>query len=405
MKDVLRSILLSSEKYISSVLIAGSYFILAQNIEPDTFGKYSVIESLAIIFTFTSLMSIDAIAFDMALKDETKAESIFVSAILMKIIFSLIGYSLFLIVSIFILDYSPYISAIIGSLIVFKSGGILQYRLIAQEKILLNVKLSLGATLVSILIKLYLIKVNSYWLYPAFFIIDSIVLFVLLFYEAKIISKVKLFDFNIALNMMRTSKFFILSSFTILSFGKIDQIILSKLMNFEIVANYSLAMKVIGAFVLVSNAFNLVFARNVSINNSSDKSLYIIHVRKMLLFTISVGFILSIASCFLSPIVIDYFYNDRYLVASNLVRLASPLIFLIFVSSSVGKILITEGLGAFALIRNSIGLLSMIALCFILIPIYGVDGAVFSALLSWFISSILLVLLYKKTRFIYMSLL
>ncbi|TMO40774.1 hypothetical protein CWC25_19735 [Pseudoalteromonas sp. S4389] len=405
MKGIIKSLALSAEKYLTSVLIALSYFLFAQELPAEKFGEYSTVESLAIIFTFTCLMSLDSIAFDTSLKSEEKSEEVFTTAFFVKLLSALVGYVLFNVVSYYVFDFSIYLTIFIGSIIVFKVGTILQISFVAKDKILETVLASLLSTLLSLISKIIVIYSNVESIYPIFFLCDAFFIFLIFTGKFSIFKKSSQFKWDTAMELINKSKYFILSSFAILSFGKIDQVIISKMINFEMVANYSLAMKVIGAFVLVSNAFNLIFAREVSLVSSSKGKELSNRIREMMLFTIFIGSFLSIVNYYLSPKIIEYFYGDKYSYAISLVELSSPLIFLIFFSSSVGKILITKGLGKFALVRNVIGLLSVVILSVLFIPIFGVAGAVYASIIAWIMSSIVLVFIYKETRVIFLSLL
>jgi O-antigen/teichoic acid export membrane protein len=398
------SLLFSMEKYFSSVLIAISYFIFAAKIEPELLGQLSAIEALAIVFSFSSLISLDPVFQNAALKDSKQLDEYFYNAFFVKLFFALLGYLIFSIFSIFIFDYSVFPSLLIGTFIMFKVSNIFQYRLIAHEKNYLYCGIALFSTILSFSLKMILIWFEIENLYALFYVLDALSLFILVILFNFSSSSDYNLNIKLALGVIKNSYLFILSAFSILAFGKIDQLVISKMLTFTDVANYALAMKVIGAFILISTAFNLSYAKKLSeIKQCTNETKYRKHIKSMLLFTISIGALLSSINYFISPVILSVIYGNKFVLASEVIKYSSPLILLIFLSSTIGKILIVEELGHIALIRNVSALILSLSLSIILIPFFNIWGALIASIFSWFICSVVLIMLFKKTRFIYLS--
>ncbi|MFL1808991.1 hypothetical protein ACJW8E_15180 [Plesiomonas shigelloides] len=403
MSYIIKSLLVSMEKYLSTILISASFFIFAAKTDPTTLGKLNSIESLAIIFTFLSLLSLDSVVMDKAMKEPDKADQYFISIYCVKLIVSSVGYIIFLLTSVIIFNFSPIPSFIIGSLIILKSTILLQYRLITNDEIKKYMAIGLLSSITAFSLKLLVVNIDKPSYYPWFFVFDFFILFIICF--ATIYHQIKKtnIDLKLAFDVIYEGRLFILSSFTILAFGKVDQLMISLKLNFDDVANYSLAMKVIGAFVLIANAFNLILARDVSKAKTSSNDKYISKIRKMMLFTFALGLFMSIINLLLTPLMLQFFYGGKYAKAIELSIYATPLILLTFLSSSVGKILITEGLGGFALFRNIASLAIMIVLTLVLLPYFGLDGVLIASIISWSFSSLIFVIGYHKTRHIYLG--
>ncbi|HIF9459090.1 TPA: polysaccharide biosynthesis C-terminal domain-containing protein [Photobacterium damselae] len=393
------SLIISAESYLNTILISASFFILAKFISPSELGQFSAIESIVIIFSFLNLTSLDYVFQNNAVKYENEYQ-IFRDALYLKLICSTLGYFLSVITAIYIFDFNSMSTIIISFLIVFKVYNLIVIYLVSNDKVIKYVKISISISIITFIIKVAIILNGNSILIPFVYIIDCLLLFFSLFYIFRKNEKKSKCDFLVIVKVIKENYLFILSSFTIIAFGKVDQLILSKYLNYNDVGNFALSMKVIGAFVIVSNAFNLPFVKGLSLSRS-NKIEYNKNIRKLMAYTIFIGCVLSIVNFILSPTLIEFIYGEKYGQAEFIVKFLSPLILLIFLSSSIGKILIIEGFGDIAFIRNIVGLILSVLLNILFIPHIGVNASILASLISWFFSSIVIIFLFKKTRFVF----
>lgn len=402
MKSLKGSILVSLEKYISVLFISLSFFVLAKYLPVDKLGEYSTIEAIVMICVIFSLLSLDTVFQDYYLKNSENIDvnEFYYNCFLIKLIGSAIGYVVSMSVIIG-LKLDIYSSAVISTLIFFKSTTILTLYNITLRKEVRYFLIGVFSTLISFCIKMVIIYINKDNLFPLFYIIDFFSLFIFSGYYFLFDSKkLKTNYFWEILKIIKVRFYFILSSLSIVAFGKVDQILLAKYMTLGDVANYALSMKVIGIFVLVSSAFNLSLSRDLSITKNSGKDYYET-VRKLMSLTIILGVAFCLFNYLSSPYAIKYIYGEKFNSSMHIVRYLSPLILLIFISSSVGRLLVVEELGKLAFARNILGLLVSVILNITLIPVYGLNGVIFSALCAWFISSIVVVLFSPRMRDIF----
>ncbi|OEF91676.1 polysaccharide biosynthesis C-terminal domain-containing protein, partial [Vibrio splendidus] len=319
------------------------------------------------------------------------------SCLIVKVISSVFGYVIS-IIAISLLDFNLYVGAVISTLILFKTITILTIYNITVKKEKKYFFIGVFSTSISFIMKLMLVLFLDESNIPYFYIIDMFVLFtvaggVFLVEFRSVRAKYLLEIFG----LVKLRIYFILSSFSIVAFGKVDQILLAKMMTLENVANYALAMKVVGIFVLMSSAFNLSFSRELSISRN-DNERYINIIRNLMFFTIFLGVLFSVLNFYISPLAINVFYGDKFNQAIYIVRLLSPLILLIFISSSIGRVLVAEELGRIAFTRNFLGLSFNFVLNLMLIPYFGIDGVIVSALLSWVLSLIIVFIFSHRMR-------
>ena len=399
MKILKGAVLISLERYFSVFIISISFFILAKYVPVDKLGEYSAIEAVVMICVIFSLLSLDTVFQDYYLKnsDRISIGDYYFSCLIVKVISSVFGYVIS-IIAISLLDFNLYVGAVISTLILFKTITILTIYNITVKKEKKYFLIGVFSTSISFIMKLMLVLFLDESNIPYFYIIDMFVLFtvaggVFLVEFRSVRAKYLLEIFG----LVKLRIYFILSSFSIVAFGKVDQILLAKMMTLENVANYALAMKVVGIFVLMSSAFNLSFSRELSISRN-DNERYINIIRNLMFFTIFLGVLFSVLNFYISPLAINVFYGDKFNQAIYIVRLLSPLILLIFISSSIGRVLVAEELGRIAFTRNFLGLSFNFVLNLMLIPYFGIDGVIVSALLSWVLSLIIVFIFSHRMR-------
>lgn len=397
---------LAAEKYFSTLVLSLFYFILAYKIPEHELGVFTTIESIAVIFSLLSLFSIDSVFQNEALKNESKKEVFIFGALYIKLMLSIVAYIIFVLfcINFFSLDILPV--SIIGLLIIARAGYIISNYFIVVENFKKYVCLGFSVTFLSLLIKIITLYFLSESYYSVLFSIDFIVFSTIYYYGCRkeninvTINDIKLYVIPVLLK----GSPFILSSFTIIAYGKLDQIMISKMLGFNDAATYALQMKIIGSFVLVSNAFNLSYVPKLTKSKVESKRSYFLQVKKLISHTLLIGSILTLLCMFLAPIMLELIYPNKFEDARELISVSSVLILLIYLSSSIGRILIVESFGKIALLRNVVALVINIILNYFLIPTYGSLGAVYASIISWLISSVIMILYINKTRFIFTSL-
>jgi len=295
MKILKGAVLISLERYFSVFIISISFFILAKYVPVDKLGEYSAIEAVVMICVIFSLLSLDTVFQDYYLKnsDRISIGDYYFSCLIVKVISSVFGYVIS-IIAISLLDFNLYVGAVISTLILFKTITILTIYNITVKKEKKYFLIGVFSTSISFIMKLMLVLFLDESNIPYFYIIDMFVLFtvaggVFLVEFRSVRAKYLLEIFG----LVKLRIYFILSSFSIVAFGKVDQILLAKMMTLENVANYALAMKVVGIFVLMSSAFNLSFSRELSISRN-DNERYINIIRNLMFFTVFLGVLFSV---------------------------------------------------------------------------------------------------------------
>jgi O-antigen/teichoic acid export membrane protein len=189
-----------------------------------------------------------------------------------------------------------------------------------------------------------------------------------------------------------------LSSITVLLMARLDQVMVDAFLGPDSLGQYSANLKIIEVSAFLPMVMHLVFFPDITRARRVSMEFF----RSRLVFYCRVGF----AIFCLNFIVFMLFggkatlllLGDEFLTASALVGISSFRLFFTFMGMPRTAFLITEGLNSHILNTSLLGLFLNLLLNFLLIPIFGLYGAIYATLLSFFLSMYVMDLVNPKVR-------
>jgi PST family polysaccharide transporter len=189
----------------------------------------------------------------------------------------------------------------------------------------------------------------------------------------------------------------IFSGFMIMIYMRIDQIMLSEMVNDHEVGTYSAALKLSEIWyiipAIICNSFfpSIIEAKKISRKN------YYRRMQKLfdLLFFISVAIAVFVA--LFSNLIIDVLYGDQYKDAALILAIHIWTAVFVFLGVGSSNFFIIENLQLKGLTRTILGALLNVILNLVLIPKFLAVGAAVATLISQFFSSYGFDLLNRKT--------
>jgi O-antigen/teichoic acid export membrane protein len=181
--------------------------------------------------------------------------------------------------------------------------------------------------------------------------------------------------------------------------ARIDQVMLGKMMNNYEVGQYSVALKFIEIFgfvpVVLMNTFMPAVTKAKITGGDLYQSRLVNLYRLMFLAFLMVG----VPIYLFSKKVIVLLYGSEFEAAGYLLSLFSLRLF--FSNMGVGKsvFIVNESLFKYSLLTVIVGAIANISLNYLLIPLYGAQGAVLASMLSFTVSIFLLDSFFEKTRY------
>tara|TARA_B110000008_G_C16820795_1_gene504597 strand:+ start:16 stop:876 length:861 start_codon:yes stop_codon:yes gene_type:complete len=209
------------------------------------------------------------------------------------------------------------------------------------------------------------------------------------------------FNKKIAIVLLNYSWPLLLSSGAIILYMRVDQIMIKEMINLDALGKYAVAVKLSEAWYFLPIIITSVFYPYIIIGKKTSNKLYYNRLKQLFFTTLWIAILFVIFLSLFDDILIGLLFGNEF-VSNNYVI---PILAIsgIFVSMGYvnGKWVIIENHTKFELIRNLIGGLLNVLLNFILIPVYGLNGAALSTLISLFIAANLSLLFFNKSRKIF----
>lgn len=204
---------------------------------------------------------------------------------------------------------------------------------------------------------------------------------------------------KIIISLLKDGLPLLLASVTVTIYLKIDQLIIAYLLGNEKVGIYAASSRLVEMLyvvpVIISNVFFpkiIQYYKQKHLKKASKilKILFAITLIATVFITLTINFS--------SKMIITFLFDEQYIESHEVLKLyAWSIIFMGFLVSS-SKFLIAIDRNDIILIRGLIGLISNILLNFILIPVYGLIGAAWATLISYFLASYFSNIFFKELR-------
>lgn len=189
----------------------------------------------------------------------------------------------------------------------------------------------------------------------------------------------------------------LLSGLAIMIYMRIDQIMLGQMLGSEAVGIYSAAVQVSEMFYFVPVAIVAsVFPSIIKAKRENEDSYYV-GLQSLFSLLVIIALSISIIVSFFSDWLMPLLYGAGYSTAGPVLTLHIWSSLFVFLGVASGKSLIVEGYQIDVLLRTISGAILNVIMNLILIPKFGVVGAAFSTLVSYFVS-VFIIIFRSRTR-------
>lgn len=392
-------ILVTIEKYYSSLLLALFGFFSAKYMNIEDFGLLTQVQVIVGIATIFALSGVDQLVQREIVNQNFTVKECLNTAALLKVGCFLISYPITTLFCIAIFDKSlAVLVSIFYPYVLFVGLKVYSSSLICKGQFLRFLLLSVIVSSVSFVIKFlsvyYSLDIKYILVTISFESLLYSSAFMWSFYASSDKNEKISFSNDLLKKYISEGKYLVLSGGMILIYTKVDQLMVSKILGLESLAQYSVALKFITLYLLASSACSIAFAHKLS---DKSENLYK-DCKKLIIISLVLGSLLSLLNYFVTPILINWFYEEKFLTASYYAKAMSPLILFGFLLTSTGRLLVVFKLSNIALYRNMVALIFNIALNAYFIPQIGVVGAIYTSIFCYLISSILYILIDSRSR-------
>lgn len=379
-----------------------SFFIIAivaRYLGAEQFGLFNYLTTIVLFFVALTSFGFNGTVVLQLVDNEKTIKEVLVTTFLTQFVFSVIFY---LCIFVFLkFHYTPYNDYILlySIAIIFKSSDIARYYYEYKLQMKKAVIVDNTVLLLSGVFKLYLISIESDFLFFIALALAEYILVALLLLPL-IVRDVNfsIFDFNysLAVKLIKKGAPLIISSMSIMLLMRIDTIMIEHYIGLEAVGFYSSATKLSEFWFFIPAIIAQSFGTKIYELKKSNKHNQL--VEKLLGFAFAFSFLVAGLVSALSPYLIDIIYGEEYASSSIVLSIHIWSGCFVFISVISGRWLLAENLQATAMGRTMLGVAVNISLNAYMIPAFGIIGAAISTLIGFAVGSYIGNLFSKHTR-------
>ena len=383
---------------------------LARYLGPEQFGQLNFVIALISVFGVFATLGLKGIVIRDIIDTPENRKVTLGTAFILKFIASIIMYFLLLMTVFFVKNDDSLLQnlvAILGLSIIFKSSDIVNYWFESQVNSRYVVLVENSTFLLFSVVKIMMLWQNAdlvsfVWVMLFETVITALVL--LLVYGKVVLNPLHWKATRArAKSLLNDSWPLIISSAAWIIYTRIDQIMISEMLNDQAVGYYSAAIRLseIANFIPMIIIFSII----PTITPLRKTNLPLYQHRFQMTYDIVVGLMIiaAITTTFMSSWIINLLFGADYIKAASVLTIHIWSAIFIAMATVSGKYLINEGLQKITMQRHLIGVLINIPLNYLVIPIYGIEGAALASLISLAFSNYIFDALTPKTRFCFLQ--
>ena len=380
------------------IKIFAGFFVgiwVARFMGPTQFGIYSYSLAFVALFSAFPKLGLDAIVVKKLLENREFQAKYISTAFWLKLSSSLLTiFIIFIIVQFTSNDKLTNLYILIISLgLIFQSFEVVDFYFQAKVLSKYTSLCKIIQITLSTILKVLLLTIKAKLIYFILItLLDQIFLGYLYFYSFKknsSLSIFKCFCLKKAKEMLKISWPLIISGISVLAYMRVDQIMIKEIVGDRAVGIYSVAAKISEVFYIIPTV--ITTSLFPAIISAKDKNTIIYNTRLKQLFKLLsfISLSLAIPVSLLSDWIVRLLFGPQYIEAAPILSIHIWAIIAVSYLLSSGKYMIAENLTKLILQRNLIGAILNILLNFILIPKFGLKGAAYSFVISFFFSGLL----------------
>lgn len=387
-------------------LIAGLFInvYVARYLGPNDYGIINYVISFVTLFAVIAPLGIDEILVSELLKNSDQQEVILGTAFFLKmlgifLILLLISFS-------FLFDFNDFKTntfILVFSLsLLFQPFNVIDFFFQSTVKAKYGVMSNIFTVVLSSIIRVVLVIFHAPLFY---FILVSIIetfcaaAVLIFFYKRKLFSFRKWkFDLSYAKKLLQQSWPLIISGFVIIIYMRIDQIMIKKILGFDAVGNFSVAVRLTELWYFIPMAIGSSFFPALINSKNTNESIFKNRLSNLMTLMVVIALLISIPLALFSNFFVTFLFGHEYIKAAPVLIVNIWASVFVFIGVVSGKWFIIHGLNKISLFRSIIGAIANIGLNFFLIPKFGIVGAAISTVVCQIFQTYLSNVLFKCTR-------
>lgn len=377
--------------------------LVARYLGPEKYGLLSYGLAFASIFGPIATLSADSLIVRNISWFPERESEILGTFFLLRLLSSLFSVLMCVLSAFFFANERGVVLLIIfisSSMFIFQSFYVVD--LLYQAKLMNKPSVIIQDTgfLISSVMKIYFLYIKADVMAFAFANLMEVVFSAILFFISfNIISK-KSFKFSsdIVYNSIKDIVFLILLGISSVLQSRFDQILIKKLLDLQELGFYSVALRVIELVTIIPTLIFQVSLPPISSAKNQNESVYIERLKQVYRFMFIFSLVFTICIIPFSKEIIFFLYGQKYSRAAEFLPFLTSRIIIASFGLARGIYINAEGLFSFSLFTYIFGAVVNILLNFLLIPVFGVYGAIISANVGFIFTVFILDQLNPKMR-------
>lgn len=378
---------------------------LAQYLGPAQFGQMNFVTSVVAIFAVFATLGLKGVVVKELVNQPTTTFNILGSAFLLKVLGALVTYALLIAFSFFVLPSTvetKWFIAIVGVSILFKTSEVVSFYFEAKVESKYVVWVENCAFVIASSIKLGLLWFEAPLI--AFFIaivIEALLMaFALLFiYQRQVSSLMNWQATKQQMSSLLSQSWpLIISSAAWVVYTRVDQVMLGTMLDAQAVGLYAAAIRLTEIANIVPMIITFSMVPLIMPLRADNKDLY--QTKFQQVYDLAVGLMIvgAVLTLFIATDVVGILYGDAYAASASVLKIHVWTCVFIAMATVSGKYLLNEGLQKITMQRHLFGVCLNIPMNYVAIPLYGIEGAAGTSLISLAISNYLFDAFSSRTR-------
>lgn len=359
---------------------------VARHLGPKTYGELAYVVTLVSFFQVIALLGMDSILVRDISNNKKEANEVLGSALFLRLLSGVL--CLFLVV-LFTYFFNGYNTAVL----VLLAGGSLLFQCVdtidiwfqsqSQSKRTVIAKLS-SYTITNIL-RVFCILTNfPLWTFALLLSVDAMLASIALFYAYRTYKTTEKWRPGLkkCKEILSESWPFMISGISIILYMRVDQVMIKNMLGEASLGVYAASLQFSTLWNFVPLTLSISIAPYIARKKKDGVEIYKKALKNTFLLFSVLGWMITLFVAALSPFIINIMLGAKY--SSGTPVLAVHVITNLFICLGVAQSLwiVNERKGSLVLYKSLTGLIVCFISNFILIPIYGIEGAAISAVMS-----------------------
>lgn len=376
---------------ILSGVFVGIY--IARYLGPENFGVLSYSLALSAFSIAVSRLGMDAILVREIIGNERKVKVVVGTAFWMMIIAAIACYFFS---SFFVWNYTGsaqekiYISILLASPF-FTSFLVVDYFFQSRVEAKYPSICKAIVLIVMSIIKLMLVILNAelFWFVLAF--LADHALLALLLLNIYLVRKGPMFfgkfDFSVAKHMIKSSWPMVLSAIAVLLYMRIDQVMIRNMLGIEEVGIYSAAVKIYESWMMLPYVISVSLLPLMAKLKIDNEELFVRRMIQIFRFVIWLSILAALVATAIGDQLIVMAFGSVYEESGGVVKIVMWASVFAAMGAVSARYFNVEHMEKKIAVRTAVAAAINIALNFLLIPVYGINGAALATLACTFFSN------------------